>query len=632
MKMYMPLIAAEDGCPQFIKQPGAALEAGDIVGILTLDDPSRVHHAKPFEGQLPAMGLPSVVGTKPAQRFAFLLNTLQNILMGFDNQSVLHASVKELISVLRNPELPYGEAFSILSTLSGRIPPKLESSIRSTIETAHSKNLEFPSVKIMRLIDQHMAENVRPQDRNTFLASLAGFDVMVERYSKGLAAHEWHTIGQLFQSYIATEKMFSGRSDDAVLALRDANRDNLDVVAGYVLSHNRCASKNNLILVLLDHIKREGNQAALDPSFSGYIRDVANLDSKATAVVALKAREVLVSVQVPSLSERQTQMEQILKTSITSSHYGERRLNNNEPDQQVLRELIDSHYTIYDVLPAFFLDQTASLALAALETYIRRAYRAYKIENIDHSAGDAVDDEPLSLAWTFKLTPGEAPVPPTPRSGAFPEASRVASYSDLTYLVNKGQEEPLRHGVIYSAKTFEQLEQGLVGAIRNLPEERQGLQASRPEPSNVVNAVLLMDQGASEQSPDAWFRVFTEVAERHNAELEKRGVRRVSFMVFHLGQYPAYFTVRWQNGAWKEQESIRDIEPALAYQLELDRLSNFNLQPCGVENRQIHVFYATAKENTADARFFVRALVRPGRLRAGASMAEYLESETEFVD
>ena len=38
--MYMPLIAAEDGIVQFVKQPGASLNPGDILGILTLDDPS----------------------------------------------------------------------------------------------------------------------------------------------------------------------------------------------------------------------------------------------------------------------------------------------------------------------------------------------------------------------------------------------------------------------------------------------------------------------------------------------------------------------------------------------------------------------------------------------------------------
>jgi hypothetical protein len=36
--------------PFSTKQPGATLEAGDILGILALDDPSRVKHAQPFTG------------------------------------------------------------------------------------------------------------------------------------------------------------------------------------------------------------------------------------------------------------------------------------------------------------------------------------------------------------------------------------------------------------------------------------------------------------------------------------------------------------------------------------------------------------------------------------------------------
>ena len=62
--MYMPLVASEDGIVQFVKQPGVSLEPGDVLGILTLDDPTRVKHAKPFEGSFPDMGNPSVVGNK----------------------------------------------------------------------------------------------------------------------------------------------------------------------------------------------------------------------------------------------------------------------------------------------------------------------------------------------------------------------------------------------------------------------------------------------------------------------------------------------------------------------------------------------------------------------------------------
>src|SRR5204863_6485386 len=71
------------------------------------------------------------------------------------------------------------------------------------------------------------------------------------------------------------------------------------------------------------------------------------------------------------------------------------------------------------------------------------------------------------------------------------------------------------------------------------------------------------------------------------------------------------------------------LEPAMAYQLELIRLSNLDIKPCFTDNRQIHVYYAVGKENTSDCRFFVRALVRPGRLRSNVRTADYLISESD---
>jgi acetyl-CoA carboxylase/biotin carboxylase 1 len=61
MKMYMPLTASEDDIVQFVKQPGVSFEPGDILGILTLDDPARVKHAKAFE----VTSLPSAPATDP---------------------------------------------------------------------------------------------------------------------------------------------------------------------------------------------------------------------------------------------------------------------------------------------------------------------------------------------------------------------------------------------------------------------------------------------------------------------------------------------------------------------------------------------------------------------------------------
>lgn len=50
------------------------------------------------------------------------------------------------------------------------------------------------------------------------------------------------------------------------------------------------------------------------------------LCARSSAAVALKAREVLISTQLPSYEERAVQMEQILKSSVLTSYYGEHRL------------------------------------------------------------------------------------------------------------------------------------------------------------------------------------------------------------------------------------------------------------------------------------------------------------------
>ena len=84
---------------------------------------------------------------------------------------------------------------------------------------------------------------------------------------------------------------------------------------------------------------------------------------------------------------------------------------------------------------------------------------------------------------------------------------------------------------------------------------------------------------------------------------------------------------------YREDDSIRHIEPALAFQLELGRLSKFRVKPVFTENRNIHVYEAIGKssdnEKAVDKRYFTRAVVRPGRLRDEIPTADYLISEAD---
>ncbi|KAF6761596.1 acetyl CoA carboxylase [Ephemerocybe angulata] len=637
MKMYMPLVASEDGVVQLIKQPGVSLNPGDILGILTLDDPNRVKHAKPFEGLLPTFGAPYTSGNKPHQKLAQCLQVLNDILDGFDNQSIMASTFKELISVLHDPQLPYSNVNSIISSLSGRIPGKLEESIHAAMEAVKAKGEghEFPAARIKKLIDNYVQDHVLPAERSLFTGKLAGLYEVLEKYSHGLKAHEVENIANLLDRYEATEKLFGGSIEARVLALRDQNKEDLDKVVNIVLSHIKVQSKAKLVFAILDYIKTSGlNVSNIESHIYKVLQSLAALEAKSSTQVSLKAREVLILGQMPSYEERLGQMETILKNSVNHHYYGEPENASKTPSAEVLRELTDSRYTVFDVLPAFFGHQDPGVRLAAFEVYIRRAYKAYSLLSVDYEEGDSLDegDLPTAITWRFNLGQSHSP-PSTPRITIGEHPRRSASVSDLTYMINRHQSQPVRTGVISSFTNVASMERGFATVVSQLPSfdaaefsERYG---SNNEPPNVVNIALRITREEDDLPEDQWSKVVLDFVNKQADVLKRRGVRRVSIMVCHVGQYPVYFTLRDFKGTWGEEQSIRNIEPALAFQLELSRLSNYNITPRFVEAKQIHIYHAVARENQLDNRFFIRALVRPGRIRGTMSMAEYLISETD---
>ncbi|KAL4066080.1 acetyl-CoA carboxylase [Scleroderma citrinum] len=635
MKMYMPLIAAEDGVVQFVKQPGVSLEPGDILGILTLDDPTRVKHAKPFEGLLPPMGHPGIVGNKAYQRYLRCTGTLNDILEGYDNQAIMVSTFKELIEVLHDPELPYSEVHAILSALSGRMPSKLEEGIRANIDTAKSKGdaQEFPVVRIKKVVEHYIQDSILPHDRTMFRTQLSALFDVLERFMGGLKGHEVYTIANLLSAYEATEKLFGGSIEARVLNLREQYKDDLDKVVALVLSHTKAQSKSKLVLSMLDYVKTSGLPVS-NPESRLYqvLNNLAALESKSSTAVSLKAREVLILGQLPSYEERLVQMEAILKASVSSSVYGEQGADTRTPSAEVLRELSDSRYTVYDVLPAFFSHADPHVTMAALEVYIRRAYRAYSLLSIDYEEGDGLDDGdlPTAVTWRFNLGRSHSP-PATPKVNA-PDPRRQGSVSDLTYLISRSHSQPIRTGVIASFSDLSALSRGFEKVAALLPvfdAEEFRSHYGNAEPPNVMNLSLRIFEESGDMSEEVWTEQLTNFVGERNATLVKRGVRRVTILICCRGQYPMYFTFRSTDDVWLEEQAIRNIEPALAFQLELSRLSNYKLTPVFVETKQIHIYHAVARENQLDSRFFIRALVRPGRLRGTMSMAEYLVSETD---
>ncbi|KAI9799947.1 MAG: Acetyl-CoA carboxylase [Sarcosagium campestre] len=659
MKMYMPLVAQEDGMVQLIKQPGATLQAGDILGILALDDPSKVQQAQPFLGKLPDLGPPQVVGNKPPQRFQLLHSILHNILMGFDNQVIMASTLRELIDVLRDPELPYGEWSAQISALHARMPQKLSSTFHQVVDRAKSRKAEFPAKQLQKSYARFLEDHVNPSDVDVLKAALTPLDDVVNRYIDGLKVHEFDVFTRLLEQYWSVERNFSGRNardEHVVLRLREENKDDIFKVVQIVLSHSKIGAKNNLILAILDEYRpNKANVGNMAKHFRASLKQLTELESRATAKVALKAREVLIQCALPSMEEREAQMEHILRSSVVESRYGETGWEHREPNLDVLKEVVDSKYVVFDVLPIFFGHADPWVSLAALEVYIRRAYRAYSLKKVDYHNEF---EPPYIVTWDFVLrkvghsefgmpiTSSHISTPSTPvtesREHPF---KRISSISDMSYLVNKDQDEPSRKGVIVPVQYLDEAEEYLMRALEALPlvgavkrpsvsgllpnldgKRQKAPQISNEEELTAVCNVAIRD--AESLDDNELITKVTSIVDEYKDELLARRIRRLTFICGHPdGSYPGYITFRGPN--YVEDDSIRHIEPALAFQLELGRLSKFRIKPVFTENRNIHVYEAVGKDVEGDKRYFTRAVVRPGRLRDEIPTAEYLISEAD---
>ncbi|KAK0630955.1 acetyl-CoA carboxylase [Bombardia bombarda] len=661
MKMYMPLIAQEDGIVQLIKQPGATLEAGDILGILALDDPSRVKQAQPFLGQLPEYGSPVIVGNKPAQRFSLLFNTLKNILMGFDNQVIMLETLKGLIEVLRDPKLPYSEFTAQFSALHARMPQKLDQLFTQTLDRAAQRQAEFPARNLIKVFNKFLEENVPSKaDAALLKATLEPLTVVLDLYVDSQKVRELTVISDLLDMYADVERLFSGRrlqDEEVILKLRDENKDDTQKVVQTVLSHSRVAAKNSLILAILDEYRpNKPNVGNVTKYLRQVLRKMAELESRQTAKVSLKAREILIQCALPSLEERTTQMEHILRSSVVESRYGETGWDHREPNLDVIKEVVDSTYTVFDVLTLFFAHEDPWVSVAALEVYVRRAYRAYVLKKIEYQTDES--DNPSFVTWDFSLRkigqsefglPIQSAVASSPATPVDHSFNRISSISDMSYLANKTQEEPTRKGVIVPCKYIDDAEDLLSKALDTLPVaglarkknasglipelngKRRPALPPRLESVDELSAVInVAIRDAEGRSDDEILKEILPVVHQFKEELFARRVRRLTFICGRNdGSYPGYFTFRGPE--YIEDDSIRHSEPALAFQLELGRLSKFKIKSVFTENKNIHVYEGVGKGVDTDRRYFTRAVIRPGRLRDEIPTAEYLISEADRV-
>lgn len=76
---------------------------------------------------------------------------------------------------------------------------------------------------------------------------------------------------------------------------------------------------------------------------------------------------------------------------------------------------------------------------------------------------------------------------------------------------------------------------------------------------------------------------------------------------------------------FQEDRIYRNLEPALAFQLELNRMRNFDMTAVPCANHKMHLYLGAARvqegAEVTDYRFFIRAIIRHSDLITKVSRA-----------
>uniref|UniRef100_A0A8C6Y901 acetyl-CoA carboxylase n=1 Tax=Naja naja TaxID=35670 RepID=A0A8C6Y901_NAJNA len=613
MKMVVSLTVEESGIIRYVRRPGTLLEAGCVVARLELDDRTKVHLAQLYMGGLsPQPPLP-ILGEKLHQVFHNVLENLQNVMNGYClPEPYFSAKIKEwvdkLMRTLRDPSLPLLELQEIMTSTLGRIPTSVEKSIRKVM-AQYASNVtsvlcQFPSQQIASILDSHAATLQRKADREVLFMNTQSIVQLVQRYRSGIRGHMKSVVLDLLRRYLQVETQFQqAHYDKCVIILREQHMPNMTPVLDCIFSHAQVAKKNLLVTMLIDQLC--GRDPTLTDELMAILNELTQLSKTEHAKVALRARQVLIASHLPSYELRHNQVESIFLSAIDM--YGHQFCPEN------LKKLILSETTIFDVLPTFFYHANQVVRMAALEVYVRRAYIAYELNSLQHRQ---LLDGTCVVEFQFML-PSSHPN----RWGRSPQAlTGTELFMDSGF-------SPLcqRMGAMVAFDRFEDFTR-----VSGLPNVRE-------EPIHILNVAV---RWADHQEDDELVPIFRAFAQSKNNILVDCGLRRITFLITQqvsekicvCREFPKFFTFRARD-EFAEDHIYRHLEPALAFQLELNRMRNFDLTAVPCANHKMHLYLGAAKveEGTevTDHRFFIRAIVRHSDLITKEASFEYLQNEGE---
>lgn len=656
MKMYLTLPALESGKITIMGSEGRSVDVGDVLARLELDDPGKVRRAEIFTGNLPKFGDPQARGMRVHQQFERALKDVRLLLMGYDIDS---KAIDSLMNCMDDVRVCVGDVREAFSSISGRLPSNVSKSIDLELEKMLEEtdiprngdaergevlngcfSSKFTAAASKECWLKHTSVISVGIQNIISIASLpeaAEFLEVVKKYANGSILAS--TMTSLLGVYLETEKHFarrSGSTADSLFALRDTKKDDLSSVVELAASHVRLREKNVTMTKILAVLGRPALSTILaeeNPQTSEFktkLHQLSQLQGPAYTDVALRARITLADLSRPQFQLRRDSVERLLK---------EVKPGEESESEKSMEQLIQMKDSILDVLMSFILPSSSetvpfSVRAAATKVHILRSFRAYEVEELTADSCGEDTNDCLTLDWRFKLRKEDNISPFSldtqdygqMRGPALPRGLQsFDSSDDLTRVPGSANghsgDDSFRHGLLTTFSNWSSMEASFDEVLDKFSTRHDW---SSSKNVNILSVVLRWDSTApspAEHEAEIYENEMIDVTQDSTASeafvshsiskfcLAKPsrmttavecGIKAFTFIVAPDAStesmtYPGFYTFRVQNG-FREDSNIRHIDPPMAFQLELSRLSNFSISRYGYPTRAVHVFHAQDKQ------------------------------------
>nr|ASZ00203.1 acetyl-CoA carboxylase 1 [Pelargonium cotyledonis] len=605
MKMCMPLLSPASGVIQFKLSEGQAMQAGELIARLDLDDPSAVRKAEPFQGSFPVLGPPTAISGKVHQRCVASLNAAQMILAGYEHN--IDEVVQNLLNCLDSPELPFLQWQESLAVLATRLPKDLRNELESKFKQfegiSSSQTVEFPAKLLRGVLEAHLS-SCSDKEKGAQERLVEPLMSLVKSHEGGRESHARVIVQSLFEGYLSVEELFSDNIQaDVIERLRLQYKKDLLKIVDIVLSHQGVKSKNKLILRLMEQLVYPNPAAYRDK----LIRFSA-LNHIDYSELALKASQLL---EQTKLSELRSSIARSLSELEMFTEDGE---NMDTPKKKSainerMEDLVSAPVAVEDALVGLFDHTDHTLQRRVVETYIRRLYQPYLVKGSVrmqwHRSG-------LIATWEFleehvaRKNGSEDPLSPKP-------------------LVEKHSEK--KWGAMVIIKSLQFLPTIINSALRETTHNvREAILNGSIDPAsygNMMHIALvgvnnpmssLQDSGDEDQAQERIHKLAKILKEQQlGSSLRTAGVGVISCIIQRdEGRAPMRHSFHWSTEKlyFEEEPLLRHLEPPLSIYLELEKLKGYeNIRYTTSRDRQWHL-YTVVDKPLPIQRMFLRTLVR----------------------